>query len=235
MSTKHNKIKLNIRVNAVKMKILLLAMLLPLVTQAADVMYVSDELRITLRTGQGNQHRIIKTLKSGTRLEVIERGDDGYVNVRAPDGTEGWALTQYLVSEPVARDKLAAAESKLAQAQTKLAELKQQLSQLQTERSKLEKNNAELESKSKELDKQVGHLKEVATRPIQLDKENKRLKEANVSLQNDLQLKNQENQVLKDKSDREWFVIGAAVLLGGIILGLIFPKLRLKKRTSWDL
>ncbi len=215
-------------------KILLAVLLIPTPGLAADVMYVSDQLRITLRTGQGNQHRIIKTISSGTHLEIMEMTDD-YARVKTSDGTEGWVRTQYLMDEPVAREKLAAAEQKVAESSAQMAELKEQLAKLQTDRNALKKSNAELSSNKQGLEKRMAHLEEVSTRPIQLDKENKRLKEANVSLENELQLKNQENQVLKDKSDREWFVIGAAVLLGGIILGLIFPKLRFKKRGSWDL
>ena len=213
--------------------IIIIPFLFPLVATAADVMYVNDQLRITLRTGQGNEHRIIKALITGDRLEVLETTDTGYTQVRAEDGTEGWVRTQYLTEEPVAAIKLGAAEKKLASANERLAALKQQVSELQSARSKLESENQAITKKNKSIDKELAHLSKVATRPIQLDKENKRLKEANVNLETNLQLKMQENQVLKDKSDREWFVIGAAVLLGGIILGLIIPKLRPRKRSSW--
>ncbi|MGD8927068.1 MAG: hypothetical protein PVG20_09465, partial [Thioalkalispiraceae bacterium] len=67
---------------------LILACLLPLQAYAANK-YVSDHLVITMRTGQGNQFEIIKTLISGTKLEVLEETDTGYTKVRLADGTEG--------------------------------------------------------------------------------------------------------------------------------------------------
>jgi SH3 domain protein len=88
--------------------------------------------------------------------------------------------------------------------------------------SQTESANAELE-----------RLKQVAAQPILLDNQNRELKQQNVSLEKELQLLQQENQVLKDRSQREWFIAGAGVLLGGMLLGLILPKLRWRKKSGW--
>jgi SH3 domain protein len=202
---------------------------------AQDTRYVSDELRITMRTGPGNQNRIVKMLTSGQRLELLKQTDEGYSKVRTADGTQGWVRTQYLIGEPVARAKLAAAERRLAAAQAEAQKLKTELAALRKERSQLTGERDKFSQQASKLEKEVSHLSEVSARPIQLDKENKRLKEATVSLEKDLELRMQENQVLKDKSDREWFMVGAAVLLFGIIFGLIIPKIRWRKKSSWDL
>ena len=50
--------------------------------------YVSDQLLITLRQGKGNQYKIIRTLKTGTPMEILERGDT-YFRVRTQRGEEG--------------------------------------------------------------------------------------------------------------------------------------------------
>jgi SH3 domain protein len=42
-----------------------------------------------------------------------------------------------------------------------------------------------------------------------------------------------ENRKLSARSDREWFIVGAAVVTFGILLGLIIPRLRLQKKSSW--
>jgi len=39
---------------------------------------------------------------------------------------------------------------------------------------------------------------------------------------------------LKDRSEREWFVRGAGVVIVGILIGLIVPRLKLRKKSSWD-
>ena len=55
-----------------------------------------------------------------------------------------------------------------------------------------------------------------------------------VSLERQLQTVQQENQSLKDRTARDWFMVGAAVVLLGIIIGLIIPKIRFRKKSSWD-
>jgi SH3 domain protein len=42
----------------------------------------------------------------------------------------------------------------------------------------------------------------------------------------------EENTSLRDRTNRDWFLAGAGVLFGGILLGLLVPKLR--KRKNWS-
>ena len=80
----------------------------------------------------------------------------------------------------------------------------------------------------------MDRINQVAAKPILLDKENRELKEQNVTLTNEMQLVSQENQILKDRSDRDWFVAGAGVIFIGILLGLLLPKFRSSKKNSWS-
>ncbi len=54
----------------------------------AEMWYVSDNMIITMRSGMGKDYRIIKNLKTGTPLEVIEESEE-YMKVRTKDGEEG--------------------------------------------------------------------------------------------------------------------------------------------------
>ena len=200
----------------------------------AKTQYVSDHLIITLRTGQGNTYQIIKTLVSGERLEILEETEAGYTHVRTDDGTEGWVRTQYLSDEPTAREQLAAAQAKLEKLQEKNTSLASRLSTMQKDNSQLSSKLTELNKEHKRAEVDLKRLNEVAAKPILLDRENRDLKEKTVTLSNELQLLKQENQLLKDRSDRDWFIVGAGVLLGGILLGLLAPKLRRRKKDSWE-
>ena len=82
------------------MLILLLGLfVLPTGRAIAATQYVSDQLMITLRTGEGDQYRILKMLKAGTPLEILQEGTKGHLFVRTPDGTEGWVQKQFLTTE----------------------------------------------------------------------------------------------------------------------------------------
>lgn len=219
-----------------KFQILLASLLIPVLMPAsvmAKSIYVSDHLVITIRTGKGTQYQIIKTAPSGTKLEVLEETDEGYTFIRTPDGVEGWVRTQYLTEEPIAQVRLERAETRLSKLSEENKLLKTELKTLRSKTASLSEENKQLSGSSESLDQELARLKQVAARPIQLDNENRKLQQTNVTLEKEIQLLSQENQVLKDRSQREWFFAGALVLLGGLIIGLIIPKIRWKKSSSW--
>jgi len=199
----------------------------------AKTQYVSDHLVITVRTGQSAQFQIIKTLETGAHVEVLEIAETGYTRVKTADGVEGWVRTQYLADEPVAKEKLERALSQLAKTRDTLKKLKDSYANLSKEHQELSKVQSTLSTDKKQLDSELARLNEIAKKPIILDKQNRELQQKNVTLEKDLQRLNQENYSLKDRSQREWFIAGALVLFGGIVLGLIIPKLRRRKTSSW--
>lgn len=209
-----------------------LLLVLP-VAAHAETQYVSDQLVITVRTGQGAQYQIIKTLESGEHVKVLEETDTGYTQVETSDGTQGWVRSQYLKKEPVAKEKLERALAKLEKSQAALKSIREKYNTLKQEHKVLSDQQASLSTNKEQLDSELARLNEVAKKPILLDKQNRELQQKNVTLEKDLQRLNQENHSLKDRSQREWFIAGALVLFGGMILGLIIPKLRGRKRSSW--
>jgi SH3 domain protein len=54
-----------------------------------------------------------------------------------------------------------------------------------------------------------------------------------VALERNMQTVQQENESLKDRTARDWFMVGAAVVLLGILVGLIIPRIRWRKKSSW--
>ena len=63
--------------------------------------YVRDELRINMRTGPGTQYRILKALASGDKVSRLDSSGD-WIQVRTPEGLEGWVPGGYLSPEPPA-------------------------------------------------------------------------------------------------------------------------------------
>lgn len=200
---------------------------------AAQYQYVSDQLIITLRNGKGNTYQILKTLPTGTRVEVLETTDEGYTRVRTSDGTEGWVRSQYMMDDPTAAMRLEETSRKLNNLQEQTTQLRSTLSEVQAERAQLATERDELVKKLEGTKSRLDHLEEVAARPIVLDKENRDLQQQNVALEKELQILNQENQALKDRAQREWFIAGAGVLLGGLLLGMLLTRIRWRKQSSW--
>jgi len=217
-----------------KMRFWLVLTLLAPLTALAATKYVSDDLVITLRTGQGNQYQIIKTLKAGTLLTVLEQTDTGYTHVRTSDGTEGWVRTQYLSDTPTAAIVLEKTQAKLAKLQDKYTETQQELSALRKDKAQLDSQYNKLVNDNKSTSEQLDKLTKVAAHPKQLADENADLRQKYAKISDQYQLLKQENQVLNDRSKRNWFLAGALVVIIGIVIGLLIPKLRFRRKDSWD-
>lgn len=200
----------------------------------AKTSYVSDNLTITLRTGPGNQFQIRKSLDSGTALEVLENDEaSGWSKVKTGTDLEGWVLTRYLIDEPINKVKLIAAEKRLARYQTENATLKDELQALQQAKNELEKEWKTLSTESTKMNKELSRVREISAQPLKMADENKQLKTQSVALENEVKMLTQENQALKDRTNRDWFIAGAAVLVFGLVIGLIIPKIRWNKKSGW--
>jgi len=202
---------------------------------AAETRYVSDELQITLRSGQSTQHQILRMVTSGTPLEVLETDEKtGYTHVRAPQDVEGWVLTRYLMDHPSAQDQLADAQKKMARLQDQNKDLQTKLNTVSGDKNSLDKDRRDLLAKNDKLQTELDHIRKTAADALAIEGEKNRLADEANRLKTELQSVQQENLSLKDRSQREWFVRGAGVVIAGILIGLILPKIRFSRRSRWN-
>jgi SH3 domain protein len=186
-----------------------------------------------MRTGKANTYQILKTIPSGTLLDLLQVDGD-YSYVRTPDGVEGWVLSRFLTKTPIAKMRLARAEKQLDQLKEEKNQLQQQLTSLQEQRNTLDKEHTSLGNEKERLQSELEKLRKVAARPIELSQQNEALDNKVAQLQRELETVQAQNSQLQDRSQRDWFITGAAVLFGGILLGLLLPRLRRKKRGMFE-
>lgn len=213
----------------------LMAALPPLVHAQAgadNVRYVDDVLTITVRTGRGTDFQILRTIESGLRVEVLESGADGYSQVRMPDGVTGWVLSRYLSRERPARERLAAAEAAAEQAGEAASAAQARAEALASENEAFKQQVSRLFQEREQLDAELDRLRatlgDPASAPAQLAQARSRVQILTTENE-DLRAVNTR---LRAQSDRNWFLTGAGVLLGGLVLGLILPRLRPRRRNS---
>jgi hypothetical protein len=111
----------------------------------AETVYVAERIRIGLRAEVVETSGVVKTVETGTPLEVIERFDK-LARVRDPQGTEGWIEARYLSPDPPARLQLTSLQEDLAKSRTQAAAAQAQLKKAQS-------TLAEQAEKIKELEK----------------------------------------------------------------------------------
>ena len=204
------------------------------VAGAETIRYVVDDLTIPIRTGTSTRHKILRFVESGTRLEVLEVAEaEGYTRVRTPDGTEGWVKTEQLMDRRGAKEQLARTKKRLESARLQNSQHQEEIKALNANIEEAKQHAAGLEQEIETLKAELASLREVAAEPIKVSEENKTLKVQLANEREDVQRLLEENAGLRDRSIKEWFVIGAGVAVGGLILGLILPLIPWRKRR-WD-
>jgi len=217
-------------------KILLaLVLLFAFTVVQAENRYVTDQFKITLRAGESSGHKIIKMLPSGTELELLGSSKaTGYSHVRTRDGKTGYVLTRQLMDIPSARDRLTKAQQRLQELQAEPDALSSRLSKLQGEHQQLQQKYGTLKASKEKLDKELESIRRTASNAIRISNERNELRKMVAKLTREVADLKQENRELSNDSNQKWFLIGAAIIILGIILGLILPHLRFQKRkSSW--
>ena len=199
----------------------------------AQAGYVSDQLKVPMRTGASNGHRIMKFLKSGTALTII--GTDGeFTEVKAGGDKTGWLLTKDIMPIPSGRARLVTVNERLIDSKLEVKKLKSALSELKTEIRVLKNEKGSLQSERTNLSNSLDDLKITAANPVALSKKNKQLKKELGKVRANEAMLDKDNQQLRSNVTQEWFIIGGAVSIGSLILGLIITRINWrKKRDSW--
>ncbi|MHB8622088.1 MAG: TIGR04211 family SH3 domain-containing protein [Sulfuricaulis sp.] len=96
----------------------------------AETVYVAERIYIGLHAEGLDTSALVKTVETGTPLEVMER-NDRFVQVRDPQGVQGWIEARYLSPDPPASLQLAPLQQQLTKTRTQLADAQAQLKNAQ--------------------------------------------------------------------------------------------------------
>jgi len=223
--------------------ILLFALLIPLSISVgsthADTRYVSDMLILTLREGQGSQYKAIRTLKTGTPIEVLEESAR-HLRVRTQEGEEGWVEKQYISSEQPKAIIIAGLNKEANRLKARLEELQKdqatlldQLNAAKRSHTVKVKETSRLNTELTQITKKYNTLLDQSKNVAELIKENDRLYGDNDRLQAANDRLNMEVEHLRQeiahlrRREMIWlFLAGAGVFFLGLIVGKVSKKKR---------
>ncbi|MAS08814.1 TIGR04211 family SH3 domain-containing protein [Endozoicomonas sp. G2_2] len=198
----------------------------------AATRYVSDELSINMRRGPGTGYRISELLNAGERLNTLSEAN-GWTQVRTSDGTTGYVLTRFLSEQPAARTRIASMQEQTEQFKKENEELKQQLEEVRSGSQELTETKSALQSENEDLKQRLQQLRETSADAVRISNENEKFREELLSMRSDNERLRHENAALQSR--RDGMKIGALIMIGGIIVGLVLPLFRRKRKgSSWD-
>ncbi|MCB1776265.1 MAG: TIGR04211 family SH3 domain-containing protein [Candidatus Competibacteraceae bacterium] len=189
----------------------------------AETRYATDDFTVPVRSGASTRHKILRMVSSGTPLKILQTSDEGYTQVRTPEGTVGWMLTRYLMDQPPTRDQV-------EQLKERMTTLESENQTLRGDKDALEATRADLARCGEEL----ADVRQAASQTLAIEEDNARLHKENAALQEQLLQLETQNMALDDASKRNWFLVGAGVVVGSLLLGLILPNIPLRRRRRWD-
>ncbi len=201
----------------------------------AEPVWVSDQFEVMLRTGPDTSNAIERMLASGTELDILERDPEtGYSRVRTLAGTEGWVLSRYLMPEPSAREQLQTLTNQLTSASEQGSSMGAQLNAIRREQQNSASQIRTLESEKKNLQTELDEVKRTAANVLAIDSQNQNLQQQLTAFEIQVGALEKENGELASQRTRNWFITGALVLVVGVFLGLVLPRMKWQKRSRYD-
>ncbi|HUV22347.1 MAG TPA: TIGR04211 family SH3 domain-containing protein, partial [Gammaproteobacteria bacterium] len=201
---------------------------------AAEVKYVTDEFEVTLRSGTSTANSIVRLLRSGAEVTVLENDlASQYSLVETEDGKQGYVLSRFLVESPAAREILKDLRVKHEQQQLRLEQQQTEIEQLQQSLQQEQADSQTLKNTLRASEKELSEVRDAAQNTLNILEQNKRLQTVVDQLREEKTLLSDTNAELSDSTQIDWFVRGAAVSLIAFIIGILVTRIRWRKQDSW--
>ena len=195
----------------------------------AESMYVTDLLKLTLRSGPSTEHKILSVVESGYQVEMLEPGEDWSL-VRIADGKEGYVLTRYLVPEPTHNVRLEKLQTKHKALVQQAATLLEENTRFRNEGKKLKATSDRNEKALKKLHTDYDKLKAGSADYIELKEKYKTVSGQLAEQTKRAAALDEDLRAIEINQYIKWFLAGSGVLLVGFIVG--YSARRQRRRPS---
>lgn len=192
-------------------------------------MYVSDILKLTLRTGPSIENKIISVIESGQMMEVIKFGDE-WSQVQLPNGKKGWVLSRYLTTNETHNIKLERLEAKHKNLMIQAAELLEENNMLKAENKRFSTESKANQKQFVQTQADYEALKAEAAEFITLKANYKRAASQLAEQTTKAKQLEEELSSLEMNTYIKWFLAGSGVLIVGFLIG--FSTKRQRRRPA---
>lgn len=202
--------------------------LLNVAAAAAQTAYITDIVRLSVRSGPANDQKSLGLVESGQMVDILKTGDE-WTLVRTATGIEGYVLSRYLMSQPPVKFRFDQVQEKNKTLTAQAAGLVEETTRLKADNEKLaataaagQREFAALRSEFEAFQKDAAEVTELKAKYNRLEAELAQKQEKIT------QLENPSNDIL-NPNNLYWFLGGAGVLLAGFFTGF-----SVKRQRRWS-
>ncbi len=183
----------------------------PAAANNVSLRYVAGDHPVELLTGFSDQDHSIASLTPGESVQLLKLNKkEGEARVQRESGEVGWVKEADLSETPVSKETTSPA---LETSEPKTADqLQQELGRLQSELIQMRAASADI---------------------LRTQAERDQLQSTVISLKRELETLSQEKNALAEDQKQTWFLIGGLILLGGVLLGVLLPRISVRRRNQW--
>lgn len=198
-----------------------LAMVLSLASMAeTGTRYVAPGQAVDLRSGLAKKDKTVRTLEPGTTVKILQTNVKlGYTKVKLPSGETGWIVTRQLTQVPPPPPQPEAQQAVSTSIQPALP---------------VAKSPEQLQAEVGHLQTELIAIRQASANALRIQAERDQLQSSVISLRKEVDTLLREKNALNDDQKQSWFLIGAGVLLGGMLLGAFLPRLSFRRRNDWS-
>ncbi len=216
------------------LKIIILAALSSSSLSWAETRYITDEFKVTLRTGTSTTNSILTMLKSGEAVKFIEHDDaTKYSLVETSKGKQGYVLTRFLDTLPSGREQFSTLDIKSKKQNETIKALRSELKELNQINSNTDSQAKSLTTQLIDTAEELEQLKSATRNTIAIIEQNKDQQTLIFQLETDKAQLLAENNSYKDSTAMDWFIRGSGVSLLAFLIGIIVTRIKWKKNDSW--
>ncbi len=183
---------------------------------AETTRYISDDLSTWVRSGPGNQYRLVGQVNAGEQVTLLNTNPEThYAQIRDQQGRTTWIPESQLNTDPSFKVRVPQLEQQVKTLSDKLANIDNSWNQ----------RTAEMQQKVAGSDSAINQLKD----------ENQRLKNALIVAQKKVDAANIQIDDKQRAIIMQWFLYGGGVLGLGLVFGLLLPHMlpRRKNKDRW--
>jgi SH3 domain protein len=212
----------------------LLAACITIPLAAAETRYITDEFEVTMRSGTSTSNSIVRMLRSGQAVTVLEEDlASQYSLVETDDNKKGYVLSRFLMEVPAARQSLQELRVSFDQQSSRIDSQNAEISELNQSLAQEKSDNQALKATLRASEQELAEVRGAARDTLNILEQNKRLQTVLDELREEKAQLTEINAELSDSTRLDWFVRGGAVSLIAFVVGILVTRIRWRKQDSW--